>query len=98
MPRVMMGVLYPILRFLYGATERPYADSITLCPGQIMQARLTDAIGTIRFVKCNRCGSLRITSSDGQGRRWGSTYAHAVLDPLRARSVVRLCRGDVRSL
>lgn len=86
-----MGVLYPILRFLYGATERLPVDVMPLCPSHIAKGLLTDAIGTIRFFRCSRCGSLRITSSDGRGRRWAATYTHIALDSRTPRSPTRIC-------
>src|SRR5881296_3820928 len=90
------GLLYPILRFLYGATERLSGDAIPGCPSRITFGLSVDSLGSILVGRCTLCGLVRITSSNGRGRRWVSTYTHTVRDPRIPRSSVKLCNGMAR--
>src|SRR5437879_5467317 len=87
------NVLYRILRWLYGVTERSPVEEVPLCPGPIDRQRLTDPAGIIVFHCCCRCSSVRIMALDDRGRRWVSTYTHTVFDSRVPRSSVRICRG-----
>src|SRR5437899_503684 len=62
--RIGEGVLHPVLRWFYGATERLAADVIPVCWNRIAGGGLVDPTGTIFFYRCGRCGSVRITSRE----------------------------------